>query len=123
MLQKCNMKIVFTNNFKKSLEKISSISKENIILLLQKYPHTTNLVIIDKIDNWEIIKGYLFSKKIRILILFQNLKWKFIPVSIVKKESAKWKNITKQNYIELFLNDIDKSINDLDNNNFEEINI
>jgi len=62
------------------------------------------------------------SKKVTILVLFQNVKWKFIPVSIVKKETSKWKNITKQNYIDLFLGDIEKSIKDLDENKFEEIN-
>ena len=79
------------------------------------------MVLIDNFDSSEILKWYLLAKKVRILVLFQNIKWKFIPVSIVKKETSKWKNITKENYIELFLNDIEKSIKDLDNNDFEEV--
>ncbi len=115
------MKIIFTQNFKKSLSKISSISKEDIIYLIKKYPNTNNLVLIDNLDSSQVLKGYLLSKKVRILILFQNIKWKFIPVSIVKKETSKWTNITKENYINLFLSDIEKSITDIDENNFEEI--
>lgn len=115
------MKIIFTQSFKKVLSKISSISKDDIILLIKKYPNTTNLILIDNLDSSQILKGYLLSKKVRILILFQSIKWKFIPVSIVKKETSKWKNITKENYIDLFLGDIEKSIKDIDENNFEEI--
>ncbi|MDD5769870.1 MAG: hypothetical protein PHE25_02790 [Candidatus Gracilibacteria bacterium] len=115
------MKVIFTNSFNKKLSKISSILKEDIIYLLKKYPNTNNLVLIDDLGNSKILKGYLLSKKIRILVLFQNVKSKIIPVSVIKKETSKGKNITKENYIDLFLNDIEKSIKDLDNNNFEEI--
>ncbi len=115
------MKIIFTDSFNKKLLQLWSISNKDIINLIKKYPNTNNLVVIDNINTSKIIKGYLFSKKIRILILFEYIKWKFIPVSIVRKESPKWKNIVKSNYIELFWNDIDKVIADIDNNNWEEI--
>ena len=117
------MKIIFTNSFNKKLLQLWNISEENIINLIKKYPNTNNLIVIDNIETSKVIKGYLFSKKIRILILFEYIKWKFIPVSIVKKETSKWKNIMKNNYIELFWNDIDKTIIDYENNNYIEIDI
>jgi len=117
------MKIIFTNSFNKKLLQLWNISEENIINLIKKYPNTNNLIVIDSIETSKIIKGYLFSKKIRILILFEYIKWKFIPVSIVKKEISKWKNIMKNNYIELFWNDIDKVIIDYDNNDYIEVDI
>lgn len=115
------MKVIFTNSFTKLLSKNINISKENIVYLLSKYPNTSNLILIDSFDDSLVLKWYLLSKKVRILVLFQNVKWKFIPISIVKKESFKWRNITKNNYIDLFVNDIQKSIKDLDNDNFEEV--
>lgn len=116
--------ILFTKTFEKLLYKLWSISKDDIINLIKKYPNTNNLEKIDDIDfQTFVIKGYLLSKKVRILILFQNVKSKFIPVSIVKKESKDWWNITKENYIEIFWNHIDKSIIDIDNNDYEIIEI
>ena len=75
---------------------------------------------IDKLEDYEVIKWYLLFKKIRILVLFQFVKWKFLPISIVKKESSKWNNIMKNNYINLFWNDIDKILLDIENNKFIE---
>lgn len=117
------MKIIFTYSFKKNLLKLWNINENDIINLVKKYPNTRNLITIESINTSKILKWYLYSKKIRILILFEYIKWKFIPVSIMKKETSKWKNIMKDNYIELFWNDIDKVIIDYDNNNFEEVEI
>jgi len=115
------MKIIFTLSFNKILSKIDSINKDDIIYLIKKYPNTNNLILIDNINDSKVIKWYLLWKKVRILILFQEIKGKIIPVSIVKKETTKWKNITKDNYVWLFLNDIERSIFDIDNKLFEEI--
>ena len=117
------MKIIFTDSFKKNLIKLWSISENDIINLIKKYPNTTNLITIDNIESSKILKWYLYSKKVRILILFEYIKWKFIPVSIVKKETSKWQNIMKENYIELFWGDIDRVIIDYDNENYQEIEI
>lgn len=116
-------KIILTKTFNKLLSKIWSISKQNIIDLIKKYPNSNNLIEIDILTGSVVLKGYLLSKKIRILILFQNIKWKFIPIYILKKETKKWYNISKDNYIELFWNYIDKITIDIDNNEFEEIEI
>ncbi len=115
------MKIVFTKNFDKLLLKLKIISQNEIISLIKKYPNTKDLIIIDNLEVAKVLKWYLSWKKIRLLVLFQYIKWKFIPISIVKKETFKWQNITKENYIKLFWNDIDKSISDIDNNNYTEV--
>ncbi len=117
------MKIIFTDSFSKKLVQLWIINKQDIINLIKKYPNTNNLIVIDNIETSKIIKGYLYFKKVRILILFEYIKGKFIPVSVVKKETSKWKNIMKNNYIELFWNDIDKTIVDYDNNNYTEVYI
>jgi len=117
------MKIIFTTSFDKKLLQLWNIDRKKVINLIKRYPNTNNLIVIDTIETSKIIKWYLYSKKIRILVLFEYIKWKFIPISIVKKESSKWKNIMKNNYIDLFGNDIDKAIYDYNNNNFIEINL
>lgn len=114
------MKIIFTVSFNKLLSGFPMITEEDIIELIKRYPNSNNLVTIDNIDVSKIIKWYLFSKKIRILILLQTVKWKFIPVSIVKKETFRWKNITKENYQQLFGSDIDKAIGDIDHGKYTE---
>ncbi len=117
------MKIIFTNTFKKKLLKMWNLVELDIISLVKKYPNTNNLIIIDTIKTSKILKWYLLSKKIRILILFEYVKNTFIPISIIKKESYRWENIIKNNYIELFWNDIDKTINEYDNNMYIETEI
>ena len=50
------MKIIFTDYFSKNLEKIKSLQKEDIIKLLEKYPNTKNLKIIDNLKNYKVLK-------------------------------------------------------------------
>lgn len=115
------MKIVFTDSFLKRLNKLWNIKKDNIFDLIKKYPDTNNLILLDFFDNSKILKWYLLSKNIRIMILFEFCKWKFIPFYIWKKETKKCNNITKNNYIDLFWNDIDKILNEVINKKVEEI--
>ncbi len=91
--------------------------------ILSKYPNTRSLIQIDEFDDTIILKGYLLSKKVRILVLFQYVNNIFIPISLVKKESKKWNNITKQNYIDFFENDIDKAIVDIDTKDYKEVEL
>lgn len=115
------MKIVFTNHFLKKLEKLWNLNKNDVLNLVKKYPDTKNLILLDSFDDLKILKWYLLSKKIRILVLFEMVKWKFAPVYIWKKESRKWANITKNNYLELFWNDIDKVTSEILEEKSEEI--
>lgn len=117
------MRIIFTESFKKSLKNLWHITQSQIVNLIQKYPHTSQLIIIDEFDSTKILKWYLYSKKIRILILFEQVKGVYIPISIIKKETKKWENIMKKNYIEIFGNDIEKAISDYENDRYTETNI
>ena len=115
------MKVIFSKHFLKLLNNLWSIKKNDILNLLKKYPETKNLISLDSIWNAKVLKWYLFSKKIRIMILFEFIQWRFIPFYIWKKESKKCKNITKNNYIEFYIWDIDKIYFEIDNDIFEEI--
>ncbi|MBS9775445.1 hypothetical protein KGV52_01890 [Candidatus Gracilibacteria bacterium] len=117
------MQVIITKSFKKQLLKLGSIHIENLLDLLKKYPHTRNLVLLDTSNTGIILKGYLLSKKVRVLILLKQTKNTFVPVSLVRKESQKGYNITKENYQKIFLQDIAKVIEQIDKNDFERIEI
>ncbi len=48
------------------------------------------------------MKCYFLQRKVRSVIFYRTKENNFIPVAIVKKESKKGKNITKDNYEDLF---------------------
>lgn len=114
------MQVLFCPSFLKELKKIRSVHKEDITKLLKKYPHTKEIIQIDQFEGNEVLKCYLLSKKIRALVLLCKLKEKFVPISVIRKETQKGKNISKENYVELFKNDISKIMSEVESNNYEE---
>ncbi|MGK5092728.1 hypothetical protein WDW89_12030 [Deltaproteobacteria bacterium TL4] len=103
------MNIAFCDSFLKQLNKLGSVKLIDIKTLLRKYPNTPNIVELDHFESGtSIVKCYLLSKKIRLLVLLRTSQGNFIPISIVRKETKEGKNITKENYQELFKNSIDR---------------
>lgn len=66
-----------------------------------------------------MLKRYLLRKKVRALVLLCNVKGKYLPISVVKKETHQGKNISKETYIELFGNDILKIMKEVEKGNYE----
>ena len=79
------MNIIYTHSFIKQLEKIGSIEIADIKNLLKKYPTSKNIVEIDVIDNFKILKCYLLQKRIRMIVFLRAVQENFIPIAIVKK--------------------------------------
>jgi len=117
------MKLIITKTFSKKLNKLKSVSLDSIEKLVWKIPKTNLIVEIDSFDNSIIFKWYLNSKKVRIVILFEKIEDIYLPVSIFKKESKNWYNITKENYINFCITDIEKAILDYKNWFYEEIDL
>ncbi len=117
------MKLIITKTFYKKLDKIKSVSLESIENLVSKIPDTNLVFEIDSFDNSIIFKWYLNSKKVRIVILFEKIENNYLPVSLLKKESKNWYNITKDNYIDFCLTDINKTIEDYNNGFYQEIDL
>ena len=111
--------ILITKSFEKLLDKIKSINLWDIKLELNKHKlWLSNFIELWIIKNRKVLKWYLLHKKVRILILFQEKNWKYLPFFIVKKETKQWKNIRKESLNDLN-NYIDKIFEDLENNNYE----
>lgn len=113
------MKVFFSFSFLKNLNKIRSINNNDILDLLKKYPNTKGIKKIDSFGGNEVLKCYLLKKKVRALVLLNKVKQKFVPISIIKKETRKGKNITKETYIDFFYEDILKIINEINNGEYE----
>jgi len=111
--------ILITKSFEKLLDKIKSINLWDIKLELNNHKlWLSNFIELWIIKNRKVLKWYLLHKKVRILILFQEKNWKYLPFFIVKKETKQWKNIRKESLNNLN-NYIDKIFEDLENNNYE----
>lgn len=79
--------ILITATFQKLLIKIKSISTENIKIEIEKHKSwLNNFIQIGTIDNRKVLKWYLLHKKVRLLILFQEKNWNYLPFYIVKKK-------------------------------------
>jgi len=117
------MKVLFTASFLKDLNKNRSINKKDILSLLKKYPHTKSILRIDAFEGNEVLKCYFLKKRIRALILLSKVKETFVPVSVIMKETHKGKNISKETYIDLFSQDILKIMKEIDNDDYDEIDI
>jgi len=117
------MKLIITKTFSKKINKLKSISINDIKNLILKLPYTNLLIEIDNFENSVILKWYLNSKKIRIIILFEKIENIYFPVSLFKKESKNWYNITKENYIKFCTHDITKAMQDYKNWFYEEIKL
>lgn len=113
--------ILITDSFKKLLWKIKSVWIENIKIEIWKHKSGNN----NFIENWyirerKVLKWYLLSKKIRLLILFQEKNWKYLPFYVVKKETKDGWNITKDSLQDLE-DKLDKIFKDLETGRFEII--
>ncbi len=113
--------ILVTNTFTKLLEKIKSVWIIEIKKEIDKHKSwLNNLIVIWRLKNRKILKWYLLHKKVRLLILFQEQNWNYLPFYIVKKETKYWKNITKDSIIELSWK-LDDIFEDLENKDFKII--
>lgn len=113
--------ILITKTFEKLLNKIKSIWIDEIKSEIDKHKSgLENFIEIWELKNRKILKWYLLNKKVRILILFQERNWNYLPFYIVKKETKNWKNITKDS-IELLSWKLDNIFNDLENNDYKII--
>jgi len=113
--------ILITKTFKKSLTKIKSIWIDEIIIEINKHKSwLSNFIEIWLLKSRKVLNWYLLHKKVRILILFWEKNWNYLPFYIVKKETKNWKNITKDSLNWLYWN-LDKIFEDLERNNFDII--
>ena len=84
--------ILITKTFEKELQKIKSVWFNEIKIEIDKHK---SWLEIWKLKNRKVLKWYLLHKKVRLLILFQEKNWNYLPFYIIKKETKFWKNITK----------------------------
>jgi len=113
--------ILITQTFEKLLDKIKSIKINDIKIEIDKHKSwLDNFIEIWIIKNRKVLKWYLLHKKVRLLVLFGEKNWNYLPFYIVKKETKYWKNITKES-LNLLSWKLDNIFNDLDNNNYNII--
>lgn len=113
------MQVLFCHTFLKTLKKIGSITKEDVLKLLVKYPHTKDIIKIDDFDGNDVLKCYLLKKKVRALVLLAKVKEEYVPIAVVKKETDKGKNISKETYIDSFAQNIMKVMQEIEDGDFE----
>ena len=86
--------ILITKTFQKLLDKIKSVSINEIKIEINKHNSwLENFIKIWELKNRKVLKWYLLHKKVRLLILFQEKNWNYLPFYIVRKETKYWKNI------------------------------
>jgi len=113
--------ILITQTFKKLLIKIKSVWLENIVWEIKKHKlGVNNFIEIWHIKQRKVLKWYLLSKKVRLLVLFQERNWNYLPFFVVKKETRDGWNISKNSLSELE-NKLDNIFDDLENWKFEII--
>lgn len=113
--------ILITDTFKKLLLKIKSVDLEDIILEINKHHRwLDNLVEIWFLKDRKVLKWYLLSKKVRIVILYKEQNWNYLPFFIAKKETKDWFNITK-NSLYYLDKKLDNIFQDLSNWKYEVI--
>ncbi len=111
--------ILITKTFKKNLEKIKSVSLQQIFWEVEKHQNgLQNFIEIWNIKKRIVLKWYLLSKKVRILVLFQEKRGNYLPFYVVKKETKFWHNIRKESLKELE-STLDKIFLDLQNGEYE----
>lgn len=113
--------ILITKTFEKLLNKIKSVWVNEIKLEVNKHKSwLDNFIEIWNIRNRKVFKWYLLHKKVRLLILFQEKNWKYLPFYVIRKETRFWNNITKDSLNELH-GKLDNIFEDLNNNDYEII--
>lgn len=113
------MNVVLCSSFIKQLNKLKSVNIEDVKSLLKRYPNTTAIRPIANVEGTEVLKCYLLQKKVRSIVFLRYKNSAFIPISIVRKETKKGKNITKDNFEELYNGEILRIEEDLKNKQFE----
>ncbi len=113
--------ILITKTFEKLLDKIKSIWIKEIKIEIDKHKSwLENFIEIWKIKDRKVLKWYLLNKKVRLLVLFVEKNWNYLPFYIVKKETKYWKNITKKS-LEILSWKLDNIFNDLEKNDYKVI--
>lgn len=113
--------ILITKTFEKLLNKIKSVSINEIKIEINKHNSwLDNFIKIWELKNRKILKWYLLHKKVRFLVLFQEKNWNYLPFYIVRKETKYWKNITKES-IDILSWKLDNIFIDLENNDYKII--
>jgi hypothetical protein len=111
--------ILITKTFNKLLNKIKSVNFNDIKIEIVKHNiWLNNFKELWTLKNRKVLKWYLLHKKVRLLVLFQENNWKYLPFFIVKKETKDGHNIRKESLTEL-KNKLDKIFEDLENNDYE----
>ena len=115
--------ILVTQTFQKALSKIKSVNFNDILSEIKKHSSgLQNFIEIWEIDTKKVLKWYLNSKKVRLVVLFKENNWNYFPFYIVKKETKQWYNISKQS-LKLLEGELDKHYEDLEKWDFEKINL
>jgi len=115
--------ILITKTFQKLLDKIKSITINDISIEIKKHSlWLENFKELWELHNRKVLKWYLLHKKVRILILFQEKNGNYLPFFIVKKETKNWKNIRKES-LDFLKVKLDNIFEDLENNNYKIIKI
>lgn len=113
--------ILITKTFKKWLDKLKSVWIDEIKVEIDKHiSWLENFIEIWELKNRKVLKWYLLHKKVRLLVLFQEKNWNYLPFYIVRKETKYWKNITKES-LKLLSWKLDNIFDDLENNNYKII--
>lgn len=113
------MKIILCPSFLKQLAKIKSVNLDNVKELLRGYPRPEKIRHLDQVEDTEVLKCYLFNKKVRSIMFLRTESNSFIPIAITRKETKKGKNIIKENYQELFKGEIRRIREELAENNYK----
>lgn len=114
------MNLILCHSFSKQLKKLGSVSVDDIKALFKKYhPDSSDIIDLDYLMGFEVLKCYFLNKKVRSIVFFRKKSGTFIPVAITRKETKKGRNITKDNYKELFGGDIDRILVDLEEEQYE----
>ncbi len=107
--------ILVTNTFSKLVIKIKSVSFEDIKIEIDKHKSWINNFKEIWLIEWrKVLKWYLLSKKVRLVVLFQEKNWNYIPFYLAKKESKNWYNISKYSLTNLIWK-LDNIFKDLEN--------
>lgn len=119
------MKIIITRSFEKELLSFWNINLNDIKEEIIKYNLWLNnfINLIDLDNSTKVLKWYLLSKKIRLIIVFKKVDNIYIPVFLFKKESKNWYNIRKNddNFKKIILNWLIKINKDIIEKNYKEI--
>ncbi len=113
--------ILITKTFDKLLVKIKSVSLDDVKIEINKHKNWIDNFKTIWVIKWrKVIKWYLLSKKVRLVVLFQEKNWTYLPFYIVKKETKEWYNISAYSLDDLH-SKLDKIFDDLDNWNYKII--